>query len=114
LFVVFGISELICLGAKRIELYRIFIVEMNDWRRTNVGRRIALIGEADSTVATYSSSISWRKDPGGRSETYCREPPGDDASSAIPSILGAWPERIAAGTSGRHEEGSENLSWGAE
>jgi hypothetical protein len=86
---VFGIVHLICLGAKRIELYRILVVEMNDWRRPNVGRRVAVIGETDNVIAMYSGGVSLRWRIGTRVGTYCREPPGDDASSAMPSILGA-------------------------
>lgn len=62
----FGIVCLICLGAKRIEPYRILVVEMNDWGRTNVGGRIAVIGQADNVVAMCSSGVSLRWSVGTR------------------------------------------------
>jgi hypothetical protein len=51
LFVLFGIVCVMCLGGKRIELYRILVVEMNDWRGTDVRGRITVVGEADNVIA---------------------------------------------------------------
>jgi hypothetical protein len=55
---VLGIVCVVCLGGKRVELYRILVVEMNDWRWTNVGRGVAIVGETDRVIATCSSIVS--------------------------------------------------------
>jgi hypothetical protein len=47
LLVVLGMVWVVCLGGKRIELYRILVVEMDDWRWTDVGRGVAVVGETD-------------------------------------------------------------------
>jgi hypothetical protein len=106
----FGVVCVICFSGKRIELYRILVVEMNDWGGTDVRGRVAVVGEADNVITVKSSLVSLEYRVGSFVWAYCNEPPGDDASSTMPSILGAWLDRMAAGTSGRHEEGSVNLS----
>jgi hypothetical protein len=53
-----GIVCVICLGGQRIELYRILVIEMNDWWGPDVRRRVAVIGEAGNIIAVESSLVS--------------------------------------------------------
>lgn len=58
LFIVFGVVCVVIVGGKRIELYRIFIVKVDNWRWTDIRRGVAVVREADDITAINSDAVS--------------------------------------------------------